>query len=79
MVLANPQKATLTTTRATDCRSAYRRQVPGVVLNLNASRLKRRRIVKSKTVERVAEARLPTELGEFRLRQVLSELNLDRK
>jgi len=67
MVLANPQKATLATTRATDCRSSYRGLVPGVVLNLNASRLKRRRLMKSKTVERVAEARLPTELGEFRL------------
>jgi len=67
MVLANPQKATLATTRATDCRSSYRSLVPGVVLNLNASRLKRRRLMKSKTVERVAEARLPTDLGEFRI------------
>jgi GTP cyclohydrolase II len=66
MVLPNPQKAPLTT-RATDCRSSYQRQAPGVVLNLNASRLNRPRLVKAKTVERVAEARLPTELGEFRL------------
>jgi 3,4-dihydroxy 2-butanone 4-phosphate synthase/GTP cyclohydrolase II len=37
------------------------------VFDLNASRLNRPRLAKSKTVERVAEARLPTELGEFRI------------
>ena len=67
MVLANPQNATLTTTRARDCRSSYTSQARGAVLALNASRLKRRRPMKLKTVERVAEARLPTELGEFRI------------
>ena len=67
MVLANSQETTLTTTRARDCRSAYPRQGAGVVFDLNSARLNRRLPGKSKTVERVAEARLPTELGEFRI------------
>jgi len=67
MALLNPQETMLTNTRARDCRSSYRRQGAGVVPDPNASRLNRRRPGKSKTVERVAEARLPTELGEFRI------------
>ena len=38
-----------------------------MVLDLNASKLSRRRLINSRTVERVAEARLPTEFGEFRI------------
>jgi 3,4-dihydroxy 2-butanone 4-phosphate synthase/GTP cyclohydrolase II len=67
MALANLQKATLTNPRARDARSSYRPQALEVVISPKASRLNRRRLEKSKTVERVAEARLPTELGEFRL------------
>ena len=37
------------------------------MLDLNASRFNRRRLRKSRTVEQVTEARLPTELGEFRI------------
>ena len=54
--------------RARDCRSSYgRRQRSSVVPDLNASRLNRQRLRKARTVERAAEARLPTELGEFRI------------
>src|SRR4030095_1112180 len=67
MALVNPQETTLTTTRARDCRSSYGRQDQGVVRDLNTSRPNPWRIGKSSTVERVAEARLPTELGEFRI------------
>jgi len=51
----------------TDYRSSYLRPVPGRVFDLEASRRNRRRPGKSKTVERVAEAGLPTALGEFRI------------
>ncbi|HLN99711.1 MAG TPA: GTP cyclohydrolase II [Pyrinomonadaceae bacterium] len=37
------------------------------MLDLNESRLNRRHLRKARTVERVAEARLPTEFGEFRI------------
>jgi 3,4-dihydroxy 2-butanone 4-phosphate synthase/GTP cyclohydrolase II len=67
MMLPNRQETTSTIMRVRDCRSSYRRQGTGVVLDLNESRLSRRRLRKSRTVERVAEARLPTELGEFRI------------
>ena len=81
--MANPQKAMMTSTRATDCRSTYRGQLTGSqpsrllssglrVCQRDAgapvgARLNRRRSANSKTVQRVAEARLPTELGEFRI------------
>jgi len=67
MVSAKLQETTSTTTRTRGIRSSYRRQDSGVVFDLNASRLNRRRLSKSRTVEQVTEARLPTELGEFRL------------
>ena len=67
MALPNPQKATLSAIRARDCRSSHRPQGSGVVFDLNTSSINRRRLRKSTTVERVAEARLPTELGEFRI------------
>ena len=64
---AKLQETTSTTTRTRGIRSSYRRQDSGVVFDLNASRLNRRCLSKSRTVEQVTEARLPTELGEFRL------------
>ena len=67
MVSAKLQETTSTTTRTRGIRSSYRRQDSGVVFDLNASRLNRRCLSKSRTVEQVTEARLPTELGEFRL------------
>ena len=68
MMLPNTQKATSTIMRARACRSPYnRRRGSGVVLDLNVSKLTRQRLRKSRTVERVAEARLPTEFGEFRI------------
>jgi 3,4-dihydroxy 2-butanone 4-phosphate synthase/GTP cyclohydrolase II len=67
-MLPNLQETTSTTMRARDCRSSYgRRQRSSVVPDLNASRLNRQRLRKARTVERAAEARLPTELGEFRI------------
>jgi 3,4-dihydroxy 2-butanone 4-phosphate synthase/GTP cyclohydrolase II len=67
-MLPNPQETTSTTVRVRDCRSSYgRRQRSSVVPDLNASRLNRQRLRKARTVERAAEARLPTELGEFRI------------
>jgi 3,4-dihydroxy 2-butanone 4-phosphate synthase/GTP cyclohydrolase II len=67
MVFAKPQKTTSTVTRLQDPLSTYRRQDSNVVFDLNASRLNRRHTRKSRTVEQVTEARLPTELGEFRI------------
>src|SRR6266498_4837184 len=67
-MLPNPQQATSALMQVRDCRSSYsRRQGSGVMLDLNSSRLERRRLRRPRTVERVAEALLPTELGEFRI------------
>jgi 3,4-dihydroxy 2-butanone 4-phosphate synthase/GTP cyclohydrolase II len=60
MILPNARKATSINLGARDCRSSFgRRRELHVALNSNASN--------SRTVERVAEASLPTEYGEFRL------------
>ena len=68
MMLSNVQESTSTIMRARDCRSAYRpRRGSGGVLDLNALPLNRHRFMNSRTVERVAEARLPTEFGEFQI------------
>ncbi len=68
MTLPNPQEKISSIMRPRDCRSFYsRRRGSGVVLDLNVSRLNRQRLRRSRTVERVAEAHLPTELGEFRI------------
>lgn len=62
------RKAAPTIARTSDCRSADgRRMGAGVVVDLRETRLNRRLSLKSKTVERVAAARLPTEAGEFRI------------
>ena len=67
MGLASPQQTTTTAMRARDCRSSDRRRGPAAVRDLSAPRPEQQRLRKSSTVERVAEARLPTELGEFRI------------
>lgn len=65
-MLPNAQDATSTTMRARDCRSSYGGRLGSrVARDLNASKRYRYRLMKSRTVERVAEARLPTEFGEF--------------
>ena len=64
MMSANVQEATPAPIDATDCRSSYikgRRSLS--VPDLNDSR----RLMTSKTVERVAEARLSTDFGDFRI------------
>src|SRR5262249_8155504 len=68
MMLPNAPEATATTMRVRDCRSSYSRRLGSLgSLDLNPSKRDRYRLMKSRTVERVAEARLPTELGEFRI------------
>ena len=61
---ANAQPATSTTLMASDCRSPYSRSGRdlSVLGQKNSSRF-----INSRTVERVAEARLPTDYGEFRI------------
>lgn len=59
---ANLQVPISTKVRPTDCRSAYSKRS----LSVRNANLSRRRLI-SRTVERVAEARLPTEFGEFRI------------
>ena len=63
MTLPNAQQTTLTIRTARNCRSSYEGK-------RNLSLLDRKnslRFMNSKTVERVAEARLPTDFGEFRI------------
>ena len=60
----NVQHAISTIMRTRDCRSPYRRRGR----DLSALRQKNSRpLIKSRTVERVAEASLPTEFGQFRI------------
>jgi GTP cyclohydrolase II len=62
MISALAQEATSASIRATDCQSSY------IQRRRSLSDLKdSRRLMTSKTVERVAEARLPTDFGEFRI------------
>ena len=64
MVSANLQEATSTNIRATECRSTYIERCQSLrVLDESGSR----RRTTSRTVERVAEALLPTDFGEFRI------------
>ena len=59
----NAQQTTSTMRSARNCRSSYgARRDSNVVEIKNA-----RRLMNSRTVERVAEARLPTDFGEFRI------------
>lgn len=59
----NPQQITLTDRTARNCGSSYRTRRDSNVLELKNSR----RVMNSKTVERAAEACLPTDFGEFRI------------
>lgn len=59
--------STLTTTSTDRCLPYKRRRRLGVALDLKSSLPPRLRLINPKTVERVAEARLPTEFGEFRI------------
>lgn len=57
------QQATSTIRPARDCRSSYgKRRGPGALELKNS-----RRLINPRTVARVAEARLPTDFGEFRI------------
>ena len=61
---ASAHQATSTIMRTRDCRSPYRRS--GRDLSVHGEK-NSHRFINSRTVERVAEARLPTDLGEFRI------------
>ena len=66
MTLPNAQEATTPNMGARDCRSSFRRRSELRVLpDPTASR--HHSLKKSRTVERMAEARLPTDYGEFRI------------
>ena len=68
MTLPNAQQATSTVIRPGGHRSFYNRgRASGVVRDSEDSALERRGLTNPRTVERVAEARLPTEFGEFRI------------
>ena len=53
--------------RARDCRSSYGRHQRTIRRDLNPSPPERHRAIKSRTVDQVAEARLPTDFGQFRI------------
>lgn len=59
----NAQQTTSTIRSARNCRSSYRRRRGPSGLEIKNSR----RLMNPRTVERVAEARLPTDFGEFRI------------
>src|SRR5215203_2731034 len=63
MMSANPQQTTLTGRTARNCGPSYRTRKDSNFLALKNSR----RVMKTMTVERVAEACLPTDFGEFRI------------
>jgi 3,4-dihydroxy 2-butanone 4-phosphate synthase/GTP cyclohydrolase II len=68
MTLSNARNATSNIIRPVEHRSFYKRGGgPGAVLDLKDSTPERHRPPSPRTVERVAEARLPTEFGEFRI------------
>ncbi len=63
MTLSNVQRTTPTIRTARNCRSSYGGKPNLSLLEPRNSR----RLMNSKTVERVAEAHLPTDFGEFRI------------
>ena len=65
-MLSNPRENASTTMRAIDRRSPYHLRQSRFV-DLLTSKRNRLALVKSKTVARVAEACLPTEVGQFRI------------
>jgi 3,4-dihydroxy 2-butanone 4-phosphate synthase/GTP cyclohydrolase II len=64
---ANFNQVISTGTPARDCRSAYARRYRKHMRALNVSSLRRQTPRNARTVEQVAEARLPTDFGEFRI------------
>lgn len=67
MMLSSAPETTSTIMRARDCESSFSRQYGSASALANRSKLNRLRLRNSRTVERVASARLPTEFGEFRI------------
>src|SRR6476469_9341567 len=67
-MLATAPETTSTARRTRDCHSArgYRGRAASVI-ERQVGRLTDKRFLNSTTVERVAEARLPTDYGEFRI------------
>lgn len=63
MMSPNPQQTTSTIRTVRNCGSSYSTRRDSSVLELKNSCL----VMNAKTVERVAEARLPTDFGEFRI------------
>lgn len=67
-MLSRAQVATPTNMLARDCHPTFSRPSGShSTLHLKVSKLNRRRPTNTRTVERVAEARLPTDSGEFRI------------
>jgi GTP cyclohydrolase II len=67
-MLATAQEPMSTALRIRDCRSAHSNgDLSNAVPERQAARLHGERFLNSTTVERVAEARLPTDYGEFRI------------
>src|SRR4051812_49089810 len=68
MVLPNAEKATTTIIRTREYGACYKQALgSGTVVNLKDSTPGRHGLTHPGTVERVAEARLPTDFGEFRI------------
>jgi 3,4-dihydroxy 2-butanone 4-phosphate synthase/GTP cyclohydrolase II len=68
MMLPNRQQTRSNINGTGERRSSYNRgRGSGVGFNLKGSTLDRHRLMNPRTVEQVAEARLPTEFGEFRI------------
>ena len=63
MTLLNAQQTTSTIRTARNCRSSYGRNRNLSLVDLKNSR----RLTNARTVDRVAQARLPTDFGEFRI------------
>jgi len=67
-MLATQQETTSTTMRTRNCHSLYgRRRLSSTAPELQAAKPDGGRVLRATTVERVAEARLPTDFGEFRI------------
>jgi 3,4-dihydroxy 2-butanone 4-phosphate synthase/GTP cyclohydrolase II len=64
---ANFEERISTSMRTRDCRPSFGRLGEGLKRKSNVSTLNHQRLMKARTVEQVAEARLPTDVGEFRL------------
>lgn len=67
MMLSNARENRSTIMRERDCGSSFSRGYESTWVLANRSKLNGLRLRNSRTVERVASARLPTEFGEFRI------------